>query len=142
MLYKYLRGAISDLDALISLTECDIQDIQEANHDAVFARNLEKQPLILSFENKKNMAQQEILNLRDSDSQKSLAELLDDEVNILLEQMKQKLQNLKNLNTNYARMVFAVSEFYSSLLHQIVPHEVNGYSGPRTAQSTFLKIRV
>ncbi|WP_104697192.1 MULTISPECIES: hypothetical protein [unclassified Helicobacter] len=140
MLHNYLRGAVSDLEALIELTRLDMQDIKEANHEKLFERNLQKQPLIVSFENKKNMAQQEILSLKNSCPQVELSELLDGEASELLGSMKEKLQELKEINTGYARMVFAVSEFYSSLMQRLVPHEVSGYGSPRTIQSTFLKI--
>ncbi len=142
MLHNYLRGAVGDLQTLISLTQLDIEDIKTANHQEVFNRNLEKQPFIVSFENKKNMAQQEILNLKNMHPQSELSDLLDAESSELLGLMKQKLQELKDINSNYARMVFAVSEFYSSLMQRILPHEVSGYGAPKTTQSTFLKIEV
>lgn len=142
MLHKYLRGAIDDLEELIRLTQVDIDDIKQAKHEIIFERNTQKQPLMVAFENKKNMAQQEIVNLKNQEPHKSLSELLDDDANMLLGLMREKLQTLKELNTSYARMVFAVSEFYSSLMRRIVPHEVTGYGGPKTAQSTFLRIEV
>ncbi|MCE3037863.1 hypothetical protein [Helicobacter anatolicus] len=140
MLQKYLKGAIGDLDALIELTRVDIEEIKQAKHESVFDRNLKKQPLMVSFENKKNMAQQEIINLKNQAPHKPLSELLDEETSTLLGLMREKLQVLKEVNTNYARMVFAVSEFYTSLMSRIVPHEITGYGSPKTAQSTFLKI--
>lgn len=140
MLQNYLRGAVSDLETLIELTQLDICDIKEANHERIFERNLQKQPLIVSFENKKNMAQQEIVSLKSANPQVELGDLLDEESSELLGSMKQKLQKLKEVNSGYARMVLAVSEFYNSLMQKIIPHEVSGYGVPKTTQSTFLKI--
>ena len=140
MLQNYLRGTVSDLQSLIDLTRLDIEDIKQASHEKVFDRNLQKQPLIVSFENKKNMAQQEILNLKNSNPQVELSDLLDEESSDLLGSMRQKLQELKDTNADYARMVFAVSEFYSSLMQKILPHEVSGYGAPRTTHSAFLRI--
>ena len=140
MLHHYLKGAVADIKQLIELTLLDISDIKEANHEKIFNRNLEKQPLIVSFENKKNMAQQEILALKAQNPDSDLDTLLDDEASSLLGEMKQGLQDLKEVNSNYARMVFAVSEFYSSLMQRIFPHEITGYGAPQRMQSTFLKI--
>lgn len=140
MLHNYLRGAIADLESLIELTQADVADIKEAKHDEVFLRNDQKQPLIISFENKKNMAQQEILAIKSQNPDSDLNALLDDEASELLGVMRARLEDLKEVNSSYARMVFAVSEFYSSLMQRIFPHEITGYGAPKRSQSTFLRV--
>lgn len=142
MLHNYLRGAVADLESLIELTQLDIEDIKEAKHDEVFSRSNEKQPLILSFENKKNMAQQEIIAIKSQNPDSDLTSLLDDEASELLGLMRARLEYLKEINSSYARMVLAVSEFYSSLMQRIFPHEVTGYGVPTCAQSSFLRVEV
>ncbi|PAF44301.1 hypothetical protein [Helicobacter sp. 11S02596-1] len=141
MLHNYLKGAVSDLSALIDLTQSDIDDIKIANHEDIFERNFKKQEFIKSFESKKNLIDQEIISLKNKFPDKSLDQLIDEGSSELLGQMKQNLINLKELNANYARIVFAVSEFYSSLIQKIIPHEICDYKGNRAPESSFLKIQ-
>ncbi|MDO7252918.1 hypothetical protein [Helicobacter cappadocius] len=141
MLHNYLRGAVSDLQSLIELTSLDIEDIAIASHESIFSRNGKKQELIKTFEAKKNLIDQEMLNLKKQFPDKELSELIDDEASDLLGEMKKNLQELKNLNTSYARIVFAVSEFYTSLIQKIIPHEISDYKGSKTPQSSFLKVQ-
>lgn len=141
MLHNYLKGAVFDLDSLIELTQADINDIKIANHENIFQRNFKKQELIKSFENKKNLIDQEIIRLKNKFPDKSLSELMDEQSSELLGEMKKNLQDLKELNASYARIVFAVSEFYSSLIQKIIPHEICDYKGNRTPESSFLKIQ-
>ncbi|RDU61069.1 hypothetical protein [Helicobacter marmotae] len=140
MLHTYINGAIADLQALIELTELDNKDIQAAQHEAIFARLEQKDALIKSFEEKKSLIHQEMLILCEKNPHKSLKELLDDTTSNLLDTMRDTLSELKTLNGNYAKSVFAVSEFYTSLIQRIIPHESNGYEDKR-AQSHLLKIQ-
>lgn len=140
MLYTYLNGAISDLNSLIKLTELDNADIQVANHEAIFERIEQKDILVKEFENKKTLIHQEMLALREKNPQKPLEELLDDEASTLLDSMRDSLESLKTINAHYARSVFAVSEFYDSLIQRIIPHEHNGYENHKP-QSHILKIQ-
>lgn len=141
MLHNYLRGAVSDLRSLIELTTLDVEDIRVANHENIFGRNGKKQELIKTFEAKKNLIDQEMLSLKNQFPDKTLSDLIDDEAGELLNEMKKNLQELKNLNTSYARIVFAVSEFYNSLIQKIIPHEMSDYKGNKTPQSNFLKVQ-
>lgn len=141
MLHNYLRGAISDLHSLIELTRLDIADISLANHQSIFSRNDDKQLLIKAFESKKNLIEQEMVSLKNNFPEKSLSDLVDEEADQLISSMKENLRNLQKLNANYARTVLAVSEFFSSLVAKIIPHEACDYKGNRAPQSNFLKIR-
>ncbi|PAF52811.1 hypothetical protein [Helicobacter sp. 13S00477-4] len=141
MLHNYLKGAVHDLASLIELTEADTEDIKLANHENIFQRNAKKQELLKAFESKKSLIDQEMLNLKNKSPDKSLADLIDDTSSDLLGEMKKNLKTLKTLNADYARTVFAVSEFYSSLIQKIIPHEVADYKNTRTPQSNFLKVR-
>lgn len=140
MLHNYLRGAISDLSSLIEFTRLDIADISVANHQDIFSRNGNKQQFIKAFESKKNLINQEILSLKNNSPEKSLADLVDEEADQLISLMKENLRTLQKLNANYSSMVFAVSEFFSSLVAKIVPHEFCDYKGNMAPQSNFLKI--
>ena len=140
MLHTYINGAIADLKALIELTQLDNADIQIANHEAIFERLDQKNTLVKAFEDKKSLIQQEMLILCNKNPHKSLQDLLDEETNNLLDIMRDTLSELKTINSNYARSVFAVSEFYNSLIQRVLPHENDGYDQHRQ-QSHLLKIQ-
>ena len=150
MLNEYLMSAITDLKSLIRITELDMSDIKEANHEPIFKRAGNRNELIESFENSKSNIDYEILQLKEKNPTKPLADLLDSEASELLEDMKTSLKNLKDTNANYARMVFAVSEFYTTLLNKLIPQESGGYekrsaNGNYTSTSSranFLKLEV
>lgn len=140
MLHTYINGAIADLKALIELTQLDNADIQIANHEAIFERLDQKNTFVKAFEDKKSLIQQEMLILCNKNPHKSLQDLLDEETNNLLDIMRDTLSELKTINSNYARSVFAVSEFYNSLIQRVIPHENDGYDQHRQ-QSHLLKIQ-
>ncbi|ANV98533.1 hypothetical protein BBW65_06875 [Helicobacter enhydrae] len=142
MLYQYLQDAISKIEHLIALTQEDIQDLSQARNDAIFKRVSIKDALVKSFEDAKGQIDREMLRLRNQNPEKSLADLLDSEVRDLLEVMKEKLRILKDINSGYAKSVYAVNEFYTSLLRKIVPHESSGYGGYAKPQQSFLMVEV
>lgn len=140
MLCYYLEGAIKSLQTLIETTAQDIEDIKEAKHEAIFGRIKEKEQLISTFEEKKSEIDSEISKLSKENPDKNLEELLDERQKELLGTMRISLNELKEKNKHYARMVLAVSEFYNSLLERIVPSENSGYSNQKRA-SSFLQVQ-
>lgn len=142
MLHQYLKDAILELKKLIKLTQTDIADLSEAKNEEIFKRLPTKENLIKAFEQKKAMIDRTMVELRDKNPNQSLADLLDQEALDLLEELKGSLRELKDLNSGYARSVYAVNEFYTSLLRKIVPHESNGYGGDAKPQQSFLTIQV
>ena len=142
MLHQYLKDAICELNKLIELTQTDIADLSEAKNEVIFQRLPYKESLIKSFEQKKSLIDSAMVALRDNNPQKSLSDLLDQEALDLLDELKISLKNLKELNKGYAKSVYAVNEFYTSLLRKIVPHENNGYGGYAKPQQSFLTIQV
>ncbi|WP_121020765.1 hypothetical protein [Helicobacter vulpis] len=141
MLSSYLQQSLEDLQTLIDLTLQDLEDIKHAKHEAIFARNIQKQERVKSFENCKALFDQGMLELIESNPGKPLNELLDPEGNACLKDMRAHLERLKELNADYARVVFAVSDFYSTLMQQLVPHESVGYYNQRTVSSSFLQVQ-
>ncbi|WP_120946103.1 MULTISPECIES: hypothetical protein [Helicobacter] len=141
MLSSYLQQSLEDLQVLIDLTLQDLEDVKFAKHEAIFARNTQKQERVKSFENCKALFDQGMLELIENNPGKPLNELLDPEGNACLKEMRAHLERLKELNADYARVVFAISEFYSSLMQQIVPHESVGYYNQRTVGSSFLQVQ-
>ncbi|RDU70541.1 hypothetical protein [Helicobacter brantae] len=142
MLHQYLKDAICELKKLIELTQTDIADLSEAKNEVIFQRLPYKESLIKSFEQKKSLIDSAMVTLRDNNPQKSLSDLLDQEALDLLDELKIALKELKELNKGYAKSVYAVNEFYTSLLRKIVPHENNGYGGYAKPQQSFLTIQV
>ena len=136
MLVQYLQGAIADLDTLISYTELDIQAIKRADHDEIFERNLKKDALIKEFETKKDLINQEVQTLAKEYPQKTTQELIGQESGALFETMREKLTKLKQINSDYARMVFAVSEFFTSLMNTLIPKDTPAYGENKRVSST------
>lgn len=142
MLHQYLNDAICELNKLIELTKTDIADLSEAKNEVIFQRLPYKESLIKSFEQKKSLIDSSMVALRDQNPHKSLSDLLDQEALDLLDDLKVALKELKELNKGYAKSVYAVNEFYTSLLRKIVPHESSGYGGYAKPQQSFLTIQV
>ena len=141
MLHHYLESAITDLEALLAVTQQDIEDIQEARHEVIFSRTKAKDELVSSFETKKNLIDSEILKFTKESPTVPLPELLDENATELLGQLRESLEKLKDENRRYARMVLAVSEFYNSLLERLLPSQPQDYSGKKQhAHSSFLTL--
>ncbi|PAF44136.1 hypothetical protein [Helicobacter sp. 11S02629-2] len=135
MLKNYLEGAIKDLQNLISYTYEDIEDIKVANNQSIFERNIIKSSLIKEFETKKGLIDEQMILLMQTNPDRPLSELISPEISTLLISMRQNLEALKDINTRYARMVFAVSEFYTSLVEQLFPKEKADYKGSMVKSS-------
>ncbi len=141
MLTHYLQSSINDIENLIELTQKDINDIKNANHEMIFERTKIKNDLIISFENKKSLLDNELVKLVAANDNASLDTLLDDEKKDLLNNMKIKLTELKKLNKEYARFVVTISEFYNTLLDKVFPREMDGYHKSKHNPATILKVR-
>lgn len=142
MLHQYLKDAILELKKLIELTHKDINDLSEAKNEEIFNRLPTKENFIKAFEQKKSMIDRCMVDLRDTNPNQPLSDLLDQEALNLLEELKLSLKELKELNSGYTRSVYAVNEFYTSLLRKIIPHENSGYGGDAKPQQSFLTIQV
>lgn len=140
MLHTFLSNATEDLKSLISITALDMQDIKEANHDAIFSRLESKNNLIDSFKNNKSKADAEMQKLLKAYPNKKIEELLDEKAMMIIDEMRKNLIELRNLNKNYARSVIAVSEFYSSLVNAIIPNHNVGYGKGAMARVDFMSV--
>ena len=140
MLTHYLRNAIQDIDHLIEQTHKDIEDIKVAKHSEVFERAKIKEDLIHSFENKKSLLDNELMKMLKESGKKSLEDLLNQEQQELLAQMKFKLSELKVCNKQYAKYVVTISQFYNVLLDSIFPRDLEGYKIMNHKPASLLKI--
>lgn len=139
MLTDDLKSAISELEKLILVTSEDIEQIREANHDRVFKNAKVKNELISNFESKKSKIDKELIELV-TRNDKPLDEILEEDEQKLIDSMKLKLEELKELNRRYAKLVLGVSEFYNSLLERVVPTEMDGYERVKSSNS-FLHLK-
>ncbi|MDF1879983.1 hypothetical protein JHD50_01495 [Sulfurimonas sp. MAG313] len=141
MLSHHLKGAVSDLEELVKMSEQDIEDIKHANHEPQFQRRKMKEDMISSFETKKAMIDHEISKLMTSSPDTSLDKLLDENENTYLQKLKTSLAALRDVNKKYAKMVLGVSSFYNTLLERLIPTEMHGYQKSTSRSASFLEIR-
>ena len=142
MLSHHLEGALNDLRDLIKITESDIADIKEAKNDPQFDRLSLKEEKLKSFEAKKAMIDHEISSLMTASPDKDLPELLTSEQHLSLDELKVELNNLRDVNKHYARLVLVVSNLYNSFLERVVPTEMQGYKKVASKNSSILEVRV
>lgn len=143
MLVQYLNLAIESLQNLIDITKSDIADIKEAKHDKLFAKLKSKEEMLSTFEKYKNLIDAEIASIASKNPSLELKELLSEEEKELLGDMREKLLKLKEINRHYAKLVVAVSSFYSALLEQILPKKDMsvGYDKSTQRRSNFLETK-
>ncbi len=142
MLLHYLTNSINDINNLIELTNKDINDIKEANHELVFERTRIKNDLIKAFEHKKTLLDNELVKMVQNSEDKELDKILNEEEKKLLNSMKLKLSELKNKNKEYAKFVVIISEFYNTLLDKIFPREMDGYHKSDHRPASIFKVSV
>ena len=142
MLSHHLQSALSDLRDLIKITESDILDIKEAKNDPQFDRLSLKEEKLKSFEAKKAMIDHEISSLMTEQPNKDLPELINPEQHQLLDELKIELNNLRDVNKHYARLVLVVSNMYNSFLERLVPTEMQGYNKVASKNASILEVRV
>lgn len=142
MLSYHLKGALTDLRDLVSITESDVEDIKEAKHAPQFDRLKIKEDKLKSFESKKAMIDHEIAKLISVNPSVKLQDLLTDEQHLLLDELKLELNNLREVNKKYARFVLLVSNLYNSFLERLIPSEMQGYNKVASSESAILKVRV
>ena len=140
MLDYYLKGAIEDIETLIKITNEDIEQIIEAQHEQIFERTAIKEDLIKSFQNKKSLIDNELMKIKEEHGEIT-KENIPEDVLELLDTLSERFQELKDVNKKYAKFVLSVTEFYNSLLDKVIPKkESNGY-GSSKFQSSFLKVK-
>jgi len=142
MLSHHLENALKDLRDIIKITESDIEDIKKAEHDTQFNRLSLKEEKLKSFETKKAMIDHEISSLMTSNPSIELPQLLNEEQHQLLDELKVELNNLREVNKHYAKLVLVVSNLYNTFLERLVPTEMNGYQKVASKNPSVLEVRV
>ena len=142
MLSHHLQNALQDLRDLIAITKSDIEDIKKAQHEHQFERLSIKAEKLKSFEAKKAMIDYEISSLMTAHPDAELSALLNEEQHMYLDELKVELENLREANKHYARLVLAVSNLYNTFLERIVPTEMQGYDKVASKDPSILEVRV
>ena len=142
MLSHHLEKALSDLRDIIKITESDIKNIKQAEHDTQFDRLSLKEEKLKSFETKKAMIDHEISSLMTSNPSVELPKLLNKEQHQLLDELKVELNNLREVNKHYAKLVLVVSNLYNTFLEKLIPTEMNGYEKVASKSPYVLEVRV
>ena len=142
MLSYHLQGALTDLRDLIKITESDLEDIRVANNNPQFQRLSLKEEKLKSFEAKKAMIDHEISSLMSKNSDTDLPQLLSEEQHTYLDELKVELNNLREANKKYAKLVLTVSNLYNTFLERLVPTEMQGYQKVASKDPSFLEVRV
>ena len=143
MLSHHLKNALSDLRDIINITKSDIEDIKDAQHDTQFDRLSLKEEKLKSFEAKKAVIDHEISSLMTSHPDVDLPQLLNEEQHQLLDDLKKELNNLREVNKHYAKLVLVVSILYNTFLERLVPTEMQGYEKKASSKKpSILEVRV
>lgn len=140
MINHYLESSIKNIEDLISLTKSDIEDIKQANNDAIYKRTKIKDEIIDIFESQKSLLDSELVKLMKKNEGTALDELLSEEELKSLDILKTRLKELHRLNKDYARLVVAVNEFYTSLFDKIFPTEMENYKKTNPKSFSLLKV--
>ncbi len=142
MLSHNLQYALNDLRDIILITKSDIEDIKEAKHEPQFERLSIKEERLKSFEERKATIDQEISSLMTANPDAELQNLLNEEQHNLLNEFKVELNNLKEVNKYYAKLVLVVSNLYNTFLERLVPTEMQGYNKVASEDPSILEVRV
>jgi len=136
MLKQTLNSINETLDKLNEITLKDIKDIKQANHEALFERNSQKEELIKQF----NILKSEIDTILVNRNQTMpIEEILNEEESILLDTFKEKLNIFYENHKKFSKMALLVANFYNNLLQKVTNAEVDiGYKvSPKKSYSTF-----
>jgi len=140
MLKQTLISINNVLDELKQITQQDIADIKQANHDELFQRNDKKNELLQEFSQLKS--QIDLTLVRRSESGLAIEQIMNNEENILLDEFKNKLNNFYEVHKKYAKMAILVTNFYNNLVNKVNNCEVDiGYKMTTTQYQANLSLK-
>jgi hypothetical protein len=135
MLKQTLNSINSNLRNLIKITEQDIEDIKQANHQALFDRNIIKENLIDEFVKLKAQIDNGLKNRSETGQN-----LVNVDEQPLLDEFKENIQTFYTIHKKFAKMAFTVTHFYNNLVHKVTDSQPDigyGMSPNRTNYSNF-----
>jgi len=135
MLIKKLNKINEVLVNLIKITNEDIENIKEANHEKVFANIHKKENLALKFQHLKNEIDSILTNRN-----KPLDKIFSIEEEKEFEKFKELLNNFHKKHQLFAKLSFSVTNFYNTLLEQITNKKKVTYD-KNDIQNPFIKVK-
>ncbi len=114
MLIQKLKNIINILNELTILTENDIQNIKQANHEAVFSNTTKKENLSMEFYRLKNEIDKILV-----ERNKPLEEIFSKEEEILFDEFREKLNLFYEKHKKFSKLAISVANFYNALCNTI-----------------------
>ncbi len=114
MLIQKLKNIINILNELTILTENDIQNIKQANHEAVFSNTTKKENLSMEFYRLKNKIDKILV-----ERNKPLEEIFSKEEEILFDEFREKLNLFYEKHKKFSKLAISVANFYNALCNTI-----------------------
>ncbi len=140
MLTHHLDQALQIISTLISMTKNDIEAVKAARHDLFFASAQKKESLLVAFDHEKSAIDTHMVQLLTLHGGENIQTLLEPQQVQKIDQLKNDLLTLKELNRDLGRMVLAVGEFFNSLLTKISAATPVNYGGEHlSGQSLTMK---
>ena len=131
MLLNKLQTANKILNNLIEITNEDIKNIKEANHNEVF-KNIElKEKLALEFQNIKGEIDYILANRN-----RPLEEIFSNEEEKEFNEFRNLLNEFHEKHKFFAKLSFSVTNFYNTLLNKIKGKKQVTYEKTYTPNST------
>jgi len=126
MLTQTLQSINKILQQLIDITTQDIKDIKKAKHEDLFARNNLKDELITQFSELKSQIDSILVDR--SNRGFTLENMFNEEEDKLFSEFKDKIKQFYEVHNRFARLAYAVSNFYNTLMNKLQGNEVDiGY---------------
>jgi len=114
MLKQTLVSINSVLKNLIEITQQDIIDIKNANHQALFDRNLKKDELVNQFTKLKSQIDSTLATRNQQGKN-----LVNPDEQPLLDEFKEKINIFYEEHKKFAKMAFTITHFYNNLMNKI-----------------------
>ncbi|RUM55272.1 MAG: hypothetical protein DSY40_04305 [Nautilia sp.] len=140
MLKQTLISINKNIDTLIEITKQDIEDIKNANHNALFERNREKDKIVQMFITQKN--QIDTILIKRNESGLTLENMLNEEESKLFDEFKIKLEEFHQLHKKFSKMALLITNFYNNLVNKVNQNEVDiGYEMKNRSYSSNLSLK-
>lgn len=136
MLLEKLKKINNVLNSLINLTQEDIENIKEANHNEVFKNISIKENLANEFQQLKNEIDSILVSRN-----KPIEEIFSKEEEQEFEKFKELLNTFYDKHKLFAKLSFSVTNFYNALLAKIKNKKKITYDKD-DIQNPFMKIKV
>ncbi len=135
MLLEKLNKINNILNSLITLTQEDIKNIKEANHNEVFKNIPIKENLANEFQKLKNEIDSILLSRN-----KPIEEIFSKEEEKEFEKFKDLLEKFYKEHKLFAKLSFSVTNFYNALLSKIKNKKQITYDKD-DIQNSFMKLK-